>query len=115
VQHHLDHWVWYNKCRQSTPPLKDGGRIIVHPSEKCEIFNQYFSKISHREEEPELPTENINPVNSLPDFLITEEEVRSLLRISSFSYGAVHKRFIIRSNNYYLGGDMFVTHSVNGG
>ena len=50
-----------NKCKQSTPPLKHGGRIIVHPLEKCEIFNQYFSKISH--------IENINPVNTCPDFL----------------------------------------------
>jgi hypothetical protein len=29
-------------CKQSIPPLKHGGIIIVHPSEKCEIFNQYF-------------------------------------------------------------------------
>ena len=65
-----------NKCKQSTTPLKHGGRIIVHPLEKCEIFNQYFSKISHIEEEPDLPTENINPVNTCPDFLITEEEVK---------------------------------------
>jgi hypothetical protein len=114
-----------NKCKQSTPPLKHGGRIIVHPLEKCEIFNQYFSKISHIEEEPDLPTENINPVNTCPDIscLPVPKPVfwsicgfsfimNTISFTNSFSYGAVHKRLIIRSNNYYFGGDMFVTHSV---
>jgi hypothetical protein len=99
-----------------------------------------------------LPTENINPVNTCPDFLITEEEVNDQLDIlnctkpsgpdgvapmilrhviscllvlkpvfwsicefsfimntisftNSFSCGAVHNMLIIRSNNYYFGGD----------
>ena len=38
-------------------------------------------KFSHIEEEPDLPTENINPVNTCPDFLITEGEVKDQLEI----------------------------------
>ena len=74
-----------NKCNKITPPIKHGGRIIVHPSEKCDIFNQYFSNISHIDEEPVLPTDVLNPENICPDFFITEQEVKDQLDILNCS------------------------------
>jgi hypothetical protein len=42
------------------------------------------------EEEPDLPTENTNPVNTCPDFLITEEEVKDQLDILNCTKLHVH-------------------------
>ena len=69
-----------NKCDSINPPLVNRGRIIVHPSEKCDLFNDFFTGISHIDDEPELPVEIEEPVNILPDFLITEQEVRDQLK-----------------------------------
>jgi hypothetical protein len=38
-----------NKCNKVSPPIKHEGRIIIHPSEKCDIFNKYFADISNIE------------------------------------------------------------------
>jgi N-acetylneuraminic acid mutarotase len=43
-----------NKCNKVSPPIKHEGRIIIHPSEKCDIFNKYFADISNIENEPKL-------------------------------------------------------------
>ncbi len=70
-----------NKIVNTSPPLVHGGRIIIHPSEKSDIFNKFFTNISRIEDEPELPAESGDPVNILPDFVITEQEVRDQLNI----------------------------------
>jgi hypothetical protein len=38
-----------NKCNKVSPPIKHEDRIIIHPSEKCDIFNKYFADISNIE------------------------------------------------------------------
>ena len=47
-----------NKCNKVSPPIKHEGRIIIHTSEKCDIFNKYFADISNIENEPNLPNED---------------------------------------------------------
>jgi hypothetical protein len=41
-----------NKCNKVSPPIKHEGRIIIHSSEKCDIYNKYFADISNIEIEP---------------------------------------------------------------
>ena len=74
-----------NKCNRVTPPLNHCGRIVIHPSEKCDIFNKYFSNISHIDEEPSLPTETISPETNCPEFFISEQEVKDQLDILNSS------------------------------
>ena len=38
-----------NECNKVSPPIQHEGRIIIHPSEKCDIFNKYFADISNIE------------------------------------------------------------------
>jgi hypothetical protein len=45
------------------------------------INMKFLFNISQKSQKPDLPTENINPVNTCPDFLITEEEVKDKLDI----------------------------------
>jgi N-acetylneuraminic acid mutarotase len=39
-----------NNFNKVSPPIKHEGRIIIHPSEKCDIFNKYFADISNIED-----------------------------------------------------------------
>lgn len=72
-----------HKCNSVIPPLKHSGRIVIHPADKCDVFNRYFANISHIEEEPDLPNDNtcMEPGNNCPEFLITEQEVKDQLEI----------------------------------
>jgi hypothetical protein len=56
-----------NKCNKVSPPIKHEGRIIIHPSEKCDIFNKYFADISNIENEPNLPNEDFARDNICPE------------------------------------------------
>jgi hypothetical protein len=42
-------------------------RIIIHPSEKCDIFNEYFADIANIENEPHLPNEDFARDNICPE------------------------------------------------
>jgi hypothetical protein len=70
-----------NKCNKVSPPIKHEGRIIIHPSEKCDIFNKYFADISNIENESNLPNEDFARDNICPELLITEQEVKNHLEI----------------------------------
>jgi hypothetical protein len=70
-----------NNFNKVSPPIKHEGRIIIHPSEKCDIFNKYFADISNIEDEPNLPNEDFARNNICPELLITEQEVKDQLEI----------------------------------
>ena len=70
-----------NKCNKVSPPIKHEGRIIIHPLEKCDIFNKYFAENSNIENEPNLPNEDFALDNICPELLITEQEVKDQLEI----------------------------------
>jgi hypothetical protein len=82
--------------------LKHESRIIIHPSEKCDIFNKQFADISNIENEPNLLNEDFARDNTCPELLITEQEVKDQLEILNNSnaislsnrlpYRAIHKR-----------------------
>ena len=57
------------------------GRIIIHPSEKCDIFNKYFAGISHIEDEPDIPPCDTRSNSTCPDLHVTEQEVKDQLEI----------------------------------
>ena len=61
-----------NKCNKVSPPIKHEGRRIIHPSEKCDIFNKYFADISNIENELNLPNEDFARDNICPELLIRE-------------------------------------------
>jgi hypothetical protein len=48
-----------NNCNKVSPPIKHEGRIIIHPSEKCDISNI--------ENEPNLPNEDFACDNICPE------------------------------------------------
>jgi hypothetical protein len=62
-------------------PIKHESRIIILPSEKCDIFNKYFADISIIENEPNLLNEDFARDNICPELLITEQEVKDQLEI----------------------------------
>ena len=70
-----------NKCNKVSLPIKHEGKIIIHPSEKCDIFNKYFAYISNIEKEPNLPNEDFARDNICPELMITEQEVKDQLDI----------------------------------
>jgi hypothetical protein len=77
---HCNDWL-NNNVRRETRHIKHEGRIIIHPSEKCDIFNKYFADISNIENEPNLPNEDFARDDICPDLLITEQEVKDQLEI----------------------------------
>ena len=70
-----------NNCNKVSRPIKHEGRIIIHPTEKCDIFNKYFADISNIENEPNLPNEDFARDYICPELLITEQEVKDQLEI----------------------------------
>jgi hypothetical protein len=59
-----------------SPPIKHEGRIIIHPSEKCDIYNKYFADISNIENEPKWSrwccTQDLTQCFSVPSWFTVE-------------------------------------------
>lgn len=65
----------FNSTNTVNSPIHSNGEILIHPAEKANFINNYFTSISNIEEEPDLP--DIPPLSpcELSDIIITEQEV----------------------------------------
>ena len=58
------------------PPLKSNGRILLHPLEKAEALNNFYSNISSTDNNKNLPEHGPGPhVATIENILITEQDV----------------------------------------
>ncbi|XP_062581833.1 uncharacterized protein LOC134243596, partial [Saccostrea cucullata] len=70
--------------KQSSSPSSiksQDGRILIHPIDKAEEFNNFFSNISHIENEPDLPEHGAGPPDYFCDFEINDQDVLDQLSI----------------------------------
>lgn len=54
-----------NKRDSTGLSFVNGGRIIVQPSERSDVFNYFLTSISHIYDEPNLPAERHETLNIL--------------------------------------------------